>query len=533
MSLSRKIFLVTLGLFFVSTVLLQVTTNRFTTSGFQDVMEEFETSMDRMRESTAERIDAMGVQSAGDLMEEIKIAIGESLQPGEAEKFLYIAEQQHKLSELSEFSFYGPDGAVELSSLADAKGRQAPADVWAEGCETRERVVVNETERIGIYEPLFVDADMRRFHPDLALGEFYGMIYVELSKDRINETVAAERQLIAAALAQGQTRFDEQLSRTMLVSGVVLLLGIVLIAVGLQITINRTFKRPIQRIMDTLQAGADRVGKYAGEVSRASQTVATGASAQAASLQETAGGIEEIASMADANASSSIEVGAMAEQNAHSVREAQNLVEGTQAASREAQEATTRLALAMREVQESSEQTAKIIQTIDAIAFQTNLLALNAAVEAARAGDAGKGFAVVAEEVRSLAQQSARSVGETSSLVDEARSRTENGVRATGEVEKLLEEIFSSVDKAVAHVTEIATASHEQGQLVDRMSAGSKEQSKGIGSINTAMSRLNASTEETAASAQESASASIELGKQAEGLRSVVHELELLVTGGK
>ena len=85
-------------------------------------MQQIQGSMDEMQVATAESIEAMGVESAQDLLEEIKIAIGESLQPGEAEKFLYIAEEQEKLSSLTEFSFFGPDGMVELSSSTDAKG---------------------------------------------------------------------------------------------------------------------------------------------------------------------------------------------------------------------------------------------------------------------------------------------------------------------------------------------------------------------------------------------------------------------------
>ena len=226
MSLSRRIFLVMLGLFCGSGMLLQLITNRLTTTGFQDVMQQIGGSMDEMQVSTVQSIEAMGAESAQDLLEEIKIAIGESLQPGEAEKFLYIAEQQEKLSSLTEFSFFGPDGMVELSSSADAEGRVAPPDVWEEARSMRTRVVVNDEEHIGLYEPLFADADMNRFHPDMALGQFYGMIYVELSKEKINETVAHERDLIAAALAQGEASFGDAFRRGLWVSGIGLLLSI-------------------------------------------------------------------------------------------------------------------------------------------------------------------------------------------------------------------------------------------------------------------------------------------------------------------
>lgn len=80
------------------------------------------------------------------------------------------------------------------------------------------------------------------------------------------------------------------------------------------------------------------------------------------------------------------------------------------------------LVQAMSRINETSEKIGAIITQIEDIASQTNLLSLNASIEAARAGEAGKGFAVVADQIRNLAEQSAKSAVDSKALIEAAWS---------------------------------------------------------------------------------------------------------------
>src|SRR5207342_2308283 len=102
---------------------------------------------------------------------------------------------------------------------------------------------------------------------------------------------------------------------------------------------------------------------------------------------------------------------------------------------------------AMGEIQNSSDQIAKIIKVIDEIAFQTNILALNAAVEAARAGEADMGFAVGADEVRNLAQRSAKAAKDTASLIEDSILKSAEGGKKLGEVAGSIQAITEGAGK--------------------------------------------------------------------------------------
>jgi methyl-accepting chemotaxis protein len=141
---------------------------------------------------------------------------------------------------------------------------------------------------------------------------------------------------------------------------------------------------------------------------------------------------------------------------------------------------------------------AEKISIIEEIARQTNLLALNAAIEAARAGEHGKGFAVVAAEVRKLAERSQAAAAEISRL---SVSSVDVAERAGQMLAKLVPDIQTTAE------------------LVQEISAASKEQAGGADQINGAIQQFSKVVQQNAGAAEEMASTAEELSSQAEQLQ--------------
>ncbi len=276
----------------------------------------------------------------------------------------------------------------------------------------------------------------------------------------------------------------------------------------LEQTVDRRFPADLQPLkldfnssIASLRAAMNGIGLNAGailastaEMRAASAELSTRTERQASSVVETVQALGAISKQI-------VEAAALAE-------EAGNLISRTGESAEKSGEVVREAIEAMGEIEGSSREISNIIGVIDEIAFQTNLLALNAGVEAARAGDAGKGFAVVAQEVRELAQRSARAAKEIKTLISNSGEQIKNGVSLVGRTGEALQEIVIQVESVNRNVTAIVHSSREQ-------SAGLKE-------IDNAVNTMDQGTQQNAAMVEQTNAAITGLASEVEALSTLL-----------
>ncbi len=287
---------------------------------------------------------------------------------------------------------------------------------------------------------------------------------------------------------------------------------------------------------EELSASSDGLNATTQQITNTVQNLAKGAEVQAQKVDETfntmrsmASSLQETAARAQSAAETSMQAAQVAHEGEKSITQAIESIS-------QIEKVISDSAVAVKSLGERSEEIGNIVNMITSIADQTNLLALNAAIEAARAGEYGRGFAVVAEEVRDLAEESAKAAEKIAVLIREVQTETKGAI---GAMEKANSEISSSTavtneagNSLTKIISAVGEASELAGKIADEMQLqlkNSEQVDKAISEIASVAEQSAAGTQETAAATQEQTASMQEISASAQELAEMAQELNAIV----
>jgi twitching motility protein PilJ len=258
----------------------------------------------------------------------------------------------------------------------------------------------------------------------------------------------------------------------------------------------------LRQIVQQVQTAAVQVNNSSTESEAFARRLSSDALRQAEELAVTVNSVQMMTASIKRVAESARESEEVARTASSSALKGGEAVERTVAGILEIRETVAESTRKVKRLAESSQQISQIVSVISQIASRTNLLALNASIEAARAGEAGKGFAIVADEVRQLADRSAKALKEIEHIVLQIQSETgsvmaamEQGTQQVIQGTKLAEEAKTSLD-------DIIQVSNRIDALVRSITSDTIEQRETSKSVTEVMQSVEIQAQSTSQEAQ-------------------------------
>ncbi|GHE08995.1 methyl-accepting chemotaxis protein [Klenkia taihuensis] len=223
---------------------------------------------------------------------------------------------------------------------------------------------------------------------------------------------------------------------------------------------------------DAVAASSEELSASAAQIAASSEETSVQSGAVSGAAEEVSRSVATVAAGAEEMNASIREIAQNANQAARVAAEAVTEAEATNAT-------ITKLGVSSKEIGD-------VVKVITSIAEQTNLLALNATIEAARAGEAGKGFAVVANEVKELAQETARATEDIARRVEAIQADTGGAVAAIGRIGEVIGQINDYQLTIASAVEEQTATTNEMSRSVAEAAGGTTEIAANITGVSTA-----------------------------------------------
>lgn len=273
---------------------------------------------------------------------------------------------------------------------------------------------------------------------------------------------------------------------------------------------------------------AGSVATSAVELQTAADQLAAGASTQASQISDVTTAVHELAASTDSVAANAGAAATAAKRAVEAAGEGTGQVDAVVVGMQRIRANVQAGAKKVKRMGERSMEINQIVETINHISAQTDMLALNAAIEAARAGEHGRGFSVVAEEVRKLAESSARATKEISTMIESIQAETNETVTVIDQQTVEVEAQVTTVQRAGSSLQNIRNVSSQSNELVTEITIATSQQARGTRGVVESMEYIGGIARQTLQGADQTRGTSQRLTQLAQELSGELSRFKTL-----